>query len=190
MRLFGLTIFTDCVYNLVMKREKPHKWKVAPKEAVEIQKKLAGKIILRNALKKLNYISGVDVSYRNGNSIASVCVLKYPELECVECEIAVCKTGFPYIPGLLTFREGPAVIKCVKKMRTKADVFLFDGQGIAHPRWLGIATHMGILLDTPAIGCAKSFLYGECETGLGMQKGSFVFINEKNRKTRSGLKVA
>ncbi len=132
-----------------MKCKTLHSWNVTPKKAVEIQRKLAKKIVLKDIVKKLNYIAGVDVSYRNGKSLACISVLKYPELICIECKTASCKTKFPYIPGLLTFREGPAIVKCIKKITTKVDVFLFDGQGIAHPRRLGIATHTRPIYVSP-----------------------------------------
>ena len=177
-----MTESTPLVIISFMKHKVLHKWNVTPKEAVQIQRRLRKKSILTSAVKKPRFIAGVDVSYRSGKSAACICVLKYPGLRCVEYKTAVCKTKFPYVPGLLTFREGPAVIKCLDKIVANVDIFLFDGQGIAHPRRLGIATHMGILMDKPSIGCAKSFLYGRREGTPGVRKGDFALIKDRNRQ--------
>ena len=164
-----------------MKYRALHKWNVTPKEAFKIQKNLLKKLSLKNSLRKINTLAAVDVSYKDGKSKCSIYVVKYPDLSFVECRVATLKTGFPYVPGLLSFREGPAVLKCIRKLKTKPSVFLFDGQGIAHPRMMGLATHIGIILNTPSVGCAKSFLYGSYKGSPGIKKGSFVYIKAKDK---------
>ncbi len=111
---------------------------------------------------KLSRIAGADVSFSRGDSVmyAAVVVLDAATLETIDEALAVVAVDFPYIPGLLSFREGPALLEAFRKLRTKPDVIIFDGQGIAHPRGLGLASHMGLVLDTPTIGCAKKILLG------------------------------
>lgn len=157
-----------------------HHWNVSPKEAIVIQEKLSRQISLNCATKRINLIAGVDASYNmpNNRAKAGIVVMSYPELHIVERVIAIRKIQFPYVPGLLTFREGPAVLAAIKKLQYKPDVFLFDGQGIAHPRKMGIATHLGIILNKPSIGCAKSRLYGN---GIrpDIHKGKYTYLFDK-----------
>ncbi|MBX4198998.1 endonuclease V [Candidatus Parcubacteria bacterium] len=129
---------------------------------IELQKKLAKEVRIEPLKGEVRLVAGVDVSMeRFGNTLyAGIIVLSYPELRVVEEVVAKSETDFPYIPGLLSFREIPALLECVKKLSYKPDVYIVDGQGIAHPRRLGIATHLGLILGTPTIGCAKSVLYG------------------------------
>jgi deoxyribonuclease V len=110
---------------------------------------------------------------------AGVVVLSYPDLRVVETATAKSVTHFPYIPGLLSFRELPALQSCLKKLSTRVDVYMVDGQGIAHPRRLGIASHLGLLTSTPSIGCAKSVLYGKVEKGK--------LIDPKSREVLAAL---
>lgn len=146
-----------------------HPWNVTSAEAIKIQEELRPKIILENIIdfkRKISLIAGADAGYlRNEKLIAGgVVVLEFPSLKIVEdCWVAE-KVNFPYVPGLLSFREGPALLRAFARLRRTPQVVIFDGQGIAHPRNLGIATHLGILLDIPAIGCAKSRLIGEGQT--------------------------
>lgn len=149
-----------------------HPWNVSPKEAVEIQKQLQPQVTLKNRLKRLRFIAGTDVaSSRTDDTLwAGVVVLQYPELEPVEQRWARGKTSFPYIPGLLSFREIPILVAALKKLKTIPDLILCDGQGIAHPRGLGLATHLGLLVNSPTIGCAKSRLVGSFSE-LGKDKG-------------------
>lgn len=141
----------------------PSSWNVSPKEAIDQQQKLRERVQI-TALKRVpKTIAGVDVSMNwHGNTLyAGIIVLSYPELDVIEESTAKFDTDFPYIPGLLSFREIPALLQCVEKLSSKPDVYMVDGQGIAHPRRLGIATHLGLVTNTPAIGCAKSVLYGK-----------------------------
>lgn len=172
-----------------------HPWNLTPKKAVALQSDLAGKIIPEGE-PAVNFIAGVDVhpAEKAGMMRAAICVLSYPALELVEQKTAVVKTSFPYVPGLLSFREGPAVLAAFQKLKQQPDIILFDGQGIAHPRRFGLASHIGLLLDIPAIGCAKSRLYGSCGEP-GPHKGDFSYlINEKREiigacvRTRGNVK--
>ena len=139
-----------------------HAWNVSEAEARRIQQRLRHQITTDGLVQHLRYIAGADVSAdRVGPAVyAGVVVLDYASLDVVERKGVISHTEFPYIPGLLSFREAPALLQAVGLLDITPDVMVFDGQGIAHPRGLGIASHMGLLLDMPAIGCAKSRLTG------------------------------
>jgi deoxyribonuclease V len=130
-------------------------------EAKGIQLELKDKVKIVPLGKKPEFVAGVDAAFPENRVIAAACLYRYPELSLLEETYAVTEVSFPYIPGFLSFREGPAIIEALKHFTIPPDVVLFDGQGIAHPKGLGIATHIGILLDVPTIGCAKSRLVGE-----------------------------
>jgi deoxyribonuclease V len=152
---------------------------LSPKEAIELQKELACKVIRKNQFDKINYIAGVDVSNEifkpdKRKLYASVVVLSFPELEIVEKSSYSQITNFPYIPGLLAFRESPFIIKALEKLIIKPDVIIVDGHGIAHPRKLGIASHIGVLTGFPTIGCAKSILVGVPEGVLLSERGNYI----------------
>lgn len=140
-----------------------HRWDLAPNEAVQIQKDLCERLILKWDKRNVSNIGGVDISIQPEVARAALVVIRYPELTPVEAVIAEAPLVFPYIPGLLSFREGPAVLAAWAKLHNKPDVLMFDGQGIAHPRGIGIASQMGLWLDRPTIGVAKSKLYGKHE---------------------------
>src|SRR5687767_13050927 len=131
-----------------------HDWDVTPEEAVAIQLSLAERVILRPPAKRPGIIAGVDMS-ATGVARAAVVLLTYPEMEVIEVARAEKPLSFPYVPGLLSFREGPAVLAAFEKLSRLPDLAFFDGQGIAHPRRFGIASHIGVLLDLPTIGVAK-----------------------------------
>jgi deoxyribonuclease V len=154
-----------------------HRWDVTYREAVAIQRELRGKLILQvgAARSAPTVIAGADVSYGKDSDLffAAVVLLTYPELETVEERQAVEKAPFPYIPGLLTFREGPALLKAFAGLERKPGLVIFDGQGIAHPRGVGLASHMGLLLDVPTIGCGKRRLVGRHED-VGNRRGDRV----------------
>jgi deoxyribonuclease V len=132
-----------------------HKWDVSPDEAVAIQLSLAGKVSLVPQVGDVKVIAGIDMSAKDV-ARAAVVLLSYPELEVLEIARAEKPLVFPYVPGLLSFREGPAILAAFEKLTRWPDLAFFDGQGIAHPRKIGIASHMGVLLDLPTIGVAKS----------------------------------
>jgi deoxyribonuclease V len=138
-------------------------------------------------------IAGLDAAYSRGRIFAAACLYEYPALKLLDIAIAGMKCGFPYVPGFLSFREGPALMEAMKKLGCKPDLILVDGQGIAHPRGLGIASHLGVLLDVPSIGCAKSRLVGvHREPGAG--KGERTPLVLKGRtvgavlRTREGVR--
>ncbi|MDJ0533167.1 MAG: deoxyribonuclease V [Xenococcaceae cyanobacterium MO_207.B15] len=151
-----------------------HPWVKTVAEAKEIQEKLRNKVITQDCLGEVRYIAGTDVGFKNNYTItqSAVAVLSFPELELVETAIAQIPTTFPYIPGYLSFREIPAILQAMEKLQTIPDLILCDGQGLAHPRRFGLACHLGVLIDIPTIGVAKSLFVGKHET-LPQKKGSW-----------------
>lgn len=139
-----------------------HSFDCTPAEAIHLQERLRQRVVTGGDPGTIRRIAGVDASYAKGENViyAVAVVLSFPDLAIVERVRARRETDFPYIPGLLTFREGPALVDAFERLASEPDVILFDGQGIAHPRALGIATHMGVLLDRPTIGVAKKILTG------------------------------
>jgi len=138
-----------------------HAWNVTPDQAVAIQNDLAGRIVAENRLGPVGTVGGVDVGFPDPDTArAAVVVLHFPTLEPLDYAVAETPVTFPYIPGLLAFREIPALLAAVQTLRLSPDLFIFDAQGLAHPRRLGLASHAGLLLDRPSIGCAKSRLVG------------------------------
>lgn len=149
-----------------------HPWNVSPAEAVAIQEKLRPYVKTRwDRRRRVRHVAGVDMSTKGGKARAAVVVLTYPGLEPVEQKIATLPLSFPYIPGLLSFRECPAVLAAWRKIEIRPDLILVDGQGMAHTRRLGIASHLGLLLDVPSVGCAKSRFCGAHEEP-GVDAGS------------------
>jgi deoxyribonuclease V len=149
-----------------------HPWDVSPAEAKEIQRSLRQHVIRSAFDKRPEIVAGVDVSVKDGQARAAVVLLSFPELDPLEATTAERHVTFPYVPGLLAFREGPVVLEAVEKLAERPDVLIFDAQGAAHPRRMGLATHLGVLLDMPSVGCAKSRLCGEY-TDPDTKKGSW-----------------
>jgi deoxyribonuclease V len=140
-----------------------HPWDLAPRDAVAWQNRLRDRVVAHDDLpERIEHVAGVDVGFEDGGRItrAAVAVLRCPELIPVARAVARLPTAFPYVPGLLSFRELPAVLAAVRQLETPPDLFLCDGQGLAHPRRFGIACHLGVLLDAPSIGVAKTRLCG------------------------------
>ncbi len=158
-----------------------HPWKVNIREAIRIQQNLRKRIISGDNLPKIKKIAGVDVAFSDNQAVCAVCIFEYPGVNLIETARVKDKISFPYVPGLLTFREGPCILKAFRKLKYKPDLVLFDGQGICHPRRMGIATHLGIVLDIPSIGCAKSHLYGVYQMPKD-DKGSFSYIHDRRTK--------
>jgi deoxyribonuclease V len=153
-----------------------HTWILTQEEAVALQHELAGKVIHQDRLGEVQHVAGVDMAINevHNTAQAAVVLLKYPEMEIVEQHIYEEPLRMPYIPGLLSFREAPAVLGAFQKLRQKADLVMVDGQGIAHPRRIGIASHLGLWLEIPTIGCAKSILTGHyAEEKLSEEAGNW-----------------
>ncbi len=184
-----------CSYNQGVKVERLHSWQVSPAEAMDIQRRLAGQVSKSSEVTNPRFIAGVDISAGNAQGIATgaVVVLEYPELRLVEIQVAQGRPSFPYVPGLLSFRESPLTLAACEKLTVTPDLILVDGQGIAHPRRLGLASHLGLFLNTPTIGCAKSLLCGQHEEP-GVEPGSYAEVVDQGEvigvalRTRAGVK--
>jgi len=150
-----------------------HPWPRTTEEAIAIQNTLRASVITEDRLGIVHHVAGLDVGFEQQNTIvrAAVAVLSFPGLKLVDHAIARLPVTFPYIPGLLSFREIPALLEALKLLTIEPDLFLVDGQGIAHPRRIGIASHLGVLTDMPAIGVAKSILVGR-HAELPQQRGA------------------
>jgi len=172
-----------------------HDWAVTPAAARALQEALRGRVVLRDQLGEVRCVGGVDVGFEDDGAItrAAVTLLSFPELELMEYAIARRPTTFPYVPGLLSFREVPAVLEAMALLQGSPDLLLCDGQGIAHPRRFGIACHLGVLCDVPAIGVAKSRLIGSYGN-LPDQRGAWVPLRDRDEiigavlRTRRGVK--
>ncbi len=180
-----------------MKYLKLHPWNVNYKEAVEIQKRLKKQIILKNSFKNLNgkLIAGADVSYDKeiDRFYAGVVVFELQTMQKIEEVTASGKVSFPYIPGLLSFRESPILLRAFSKVKKTPDFIILDAQGIAHPRGIGLASHIGLLLNKPSIGCAKTRLIGEYNY-VGKEAGYYSQLTIKGKavgvvlRTRKNVK--
>ncbi len=149
-----------------MKISQRHAWQLTLNEAIAIQEQLQAEVITEDEFKEpVQYVAGVDMGFEADGTIsrAAVAVLSFPDLQVIETSLARRPTTFPYIPGFLSFREIPALLDALEKITTIPDIILCDGQGIAHPRRFGIACHLGVLVDIPTIGVAKSLLVGKHE---------------------------
>lgn len=161
-----------------------HPWNLAPKEAVALQRELAGRVVLRDEVPDpVRLVAGVDVSCSRFATRVYAAVILWDMTggEVVEKAGAVLAHPFPYVPGLLSFRELPVVLKAFRGLQQVPDVVLVDGQGIAHPRRLGLASHLGLWLDLPTIGCAKSRLCGE-HTEPGWQRGEWTSLVDDGKE--------
>lgn len=167
-----------------------HPWKVGIEEAIQIQNNLKPHLILKKTFSKLKTIGGADVAYSKDEKtlLGVIAVLSFPGLEILEIASAEGKIHFPYFPGLLSFREGPILIKTFQKLKIKPDLMVFDGHGIAHPRGFGLASHMGFWFDLPSIGCAKTPLLSEYDDPR-TTKGSFELIRREGLETGAVLRT-
>ncbi len=161
-----------------------HAWPATAREAIDLQKRLAGEVRLDPPpAAEVRRVAGVDVSYeKHGRDLhAAVVLLDASTLQVVEEAACSGRTEFPYIPGLLSFRELPVLLEAFRRLRGRPDAILVDGQGIAHPRRLGIASHLGLWLDLPTVGCAKSRLCGE-HPPPGQLRGDQVPLMDKGEQ--------
>jgi deoxyribonuclease V len=138
-----------------------HSWELSPEEAIAVQQSLRRRLVLQWDGRAVETIGGVDVSLTDQEARAAIVVLRLADLAPIEGVIAGAPLVFPYVPGLLAFREGPAILAAWERLQNKPDLIMFDGQGIAHPRGIGIASQMGLWLERPTIGVGKSRLYGQ-----------------------------
>ncbi len=156
-----------------------HSWQVDMAQAKEIQTSLSSRVSPRNECVTPRLIAGVDISVERARGIATgvAVVLSYPDLKLLEKSVVTCRLEFPYIPGLLSFREAPLILAACEKLSLSPDLVLVDGQGVAHPRRMGLACHLGLFLDKPAIGCAKSRLCGRHQEP-GNETGNYAELKD------------
>jgi deoxyribonuclease V len=172
-----------------------HDWDISFKDAIKLQKVLAQRVQFSKVRKKPKLIAGTDCAFTADKKriVGCVVVLSYPQMDIVEIRHAVRKVTFPYVPGLLSFREAPVCLDAVEKLKHLPDLFMIDGQGIAHPRRLGLAAHLGLFFNRPTIGCAKSRLTGTYEMPAA-EKGSCSYLYDGQEvigavvRTRSKVK--
>jgi deoxyribonuclease V len=172
-----------------------HPWDLKPEAAIALQTKLSRLVIRIARIKpdEIATVAGVDAAYRNSSACAAVVVFSLADLKIMEEAVAAQPARFPYIPGLLSFREGPVILEALNSLKTAPDVLIFDGQGIAHPRRFGIASHIGLLTDIPAIGCAKTRLVGDYQEPQ-RTRGSTSYLTDAKEtigavvRTRTGVK--
>jgi len=176
-----------------LKLKYPMHWPKTLSEARKIQDSLKDKVRVEPLRKTPRYIAGVDAAFTDSSVIASACLYLYPEIEFLHSAVIERKITFPYVPGFLTFREGPAIIEAIKGLRPRVDLLIFDGQGIAHPRGIGLASHIGVILNIPSIGCAKSRLVGSYKEPKDKRGSSSPLIYDSKivgsvLRTRQGVK--
>jgi deoxyribonuclease V len=171
-----------------------HSWNVTPEEARRLQNGLRTQVVRTDRFGKINTVAGVDIGLKKDIARASVVVLSFPELQVVDSVVTESPVRFPYIPGLLSFREIPPLLTAFTQLQTEPDLVIVDGQGIAHPRRFGLASHLGLILDKPTIGCAKSRLCGQYEEPESEQ-GSYTCLMDKGEaigavvRTRGNVQV-
>lgn len=188
-------ITMECSIIQDMRVQALHGWDVSVAQAREIQLSLAKKVVAEDKVVSPHLIAGIDISSPDAQGVArgAAVILSYPAFDIVEVKEAQSKISFPYVPGLLSFRETPLILAACEKLINVPDLILIDGQGIAHPRRFGLASHVGLLLDLPTIGCAKSILCGHHQP-MGEEAGSSAELLDKGEvigaalRTRSGVK--
>ena len=166
-----------------------------PEEAIALQAKLAQQVIRKAhfSLSDMTTVAGIDTAYHQYRACAAVVVINLKDLKIMEKVVAVHPSRFPYIPGLLSFREGPAILEALSSLKKAPHVLMFDGHGIAHPRRCGLASHIGLLTGIPAIGCAKTRLIGKYQE-LSRDRGSTADLTDADEtigavvRTRTGIK--
>ena len=177
-----------------MKYRALHSWDVTPEEARKLQNELRSQVIQTDRFGTINTVAGVDIGLKKDIALASVVVLSFPELQVVDSVVTESPVRFPYIPGLLSFREIPPLLTTFAQLQTEPDLVIVDGQGIAHPRQFGLASHLGLILDKPTIGCAKSRLWGRYEEP-DSEHGAYTYLTDKGEvigaavRTRTNVRV-
>ena len=176
--------------SAAMKSKLPPRWNLTPREAMRLQQELRDRVIREDRFKEIRFVAGADLAFDPPTNVAfaGVIVYSFPELAEVERCMARRKLRFPYVPGLLSFREGPVLMAAFERLQVTPDLLLIDGHGVAHPRRFGIACHMGVLLDTPAIGCAKSLLVGEHDDP-GERAGASTPLMDKGERIGTVLRT-
>ncbi len=176
-----------------MKAALRHSWNLTPSQAIALQRKLAGRVRVAPLPAGVRFIAGLDAAFSREECVAAVVLWALERREVVEQHVARAPLCFPYIPGLLSFREAPALLAVLEQLKRRPDVLLCDGQGLAHPRRFGIACHLGVLTGLPAVGCAKSRLVGQHRMP-GLRRGSTaVLMNHGERigtvlRTQNGVR--
>jgi deoxyribonuclease V len=177
-----------------MNYQQLHPWEMTPAEARQIQNELRNQVISQDRFGDIKTVAGVDLGFKQDIARASVVVLSFPELQLIDGVLVESPVPFPYIPGLLSFRETPPLLKAFTQLKTEPDLIIADGQGIAHPRRFGIASHLGLILDRPTVGCAKSRLWGRHKQPEN-EAGSIEYLYDKGEiigaavRTRSNVNV-
>jgi len=173
-----------------------HSWRLSPEEAIRVQRRLAARVSLRPLRGAVRSLAGADVSYdpRTGRFHAAVVLLSWPGLSVIETARARGQSSFPYIPGLLSFREIPPLLRAFRRLRRRPCLIFCDGQGLAHPRRFGLACHLGLLLGIPTLGCAKTLLVGEYSPVPPERGGRSALLLDGRRvgtvlRTREGTKA-
>lgn len=173
-----------------MRYKKLHDWNLTPTEAVELQKELRDQVRIEPLKREVNLVAGCDISFNKFSDIvyAGIVVLRLPELEVVDSATVITKISFPYIPGLLSFRETPALLEAWERLKTAPDVVMLDGQGLAHPRRFGIACHFGLLVGLPTLGCAKTVLRGKYDEP-DEKAGSYSLMTDKGETVGAAVRT-
>jgi deoxyribonuclease V len=172
-----------------------HAWNITPREAVSLQHELAAQLDHTRPLdlSRVSIVAGVDVSVREDISTAAVVALTFPDLRIIETVVAQIPTPFPYVPGLLTFREGEAILAAHAQLTIEPDIYLFDGMGRIHPRRIGVASHLGLWFDKPTVGVGKTHFLGDYEPPAE-DEGAWSALTDKGEilgavlRTRSRVK--
>lgn len=173
----------------------PHTWEVSPSQAIEIQEKLRGELICQDDFTSLTTVAGLDVSFNRSHNLAraAIVLLRFPGMEVLECAVASQMVHFPYIPGLLSFREAPVLLAALSRLKRVPDLLFCDGHGFAHPRRFGLACHIGVLSGLPTIGVAKSCLVGAYHHPAEA-RGAYAYLVDNGEvigaalRTRQGVK--
>lgn len=170
--------------------EKLHDWNLSPREAIELQKEMRSRVRIETLARKVETIAGADISFNKFSETvyAGIVVVRLPSLETIEEVGVVSRARFPYIPGLLSFREAPSVLEAWAKLKIEPDAVMFDGQGVAHPRRIGIASHVGLFLNRPTLGCAKSVLVGKYDEPAA-ERGAWTPLVDKGEIIGAALRT-